>query len=103
MIQILSLLQLFVFADAKPELQLQTPKIEITIGSSFTLINDTKEKVWIYTGSGFVSLNKGSKTSIGCSIGKEVRFAESGKKGVVIFKITSSHCGKTIKLSEYTK
>ena len=75
-------------------------KIEKVIGSSFSLINDSKEKVSIYTGNGFVSLNKGSKTSIGCNIGKEVRWANKGKKGNVIFKITSNHCGETIKLSK---
>lgn len=72
---------------------------EVTF-ASFTLINDTKEKVSIHTGSGFVSLNKGSKTSITCKVGKEVRWAESGKKKDLIFKITNEMCGKTIKLSK---
>lgn len=74
-----------------------------TIESSFSLINDSKDKISIHTGTGFVSLNKGSKTSIGCNIGKEVRWANEGKKGDVIFKITSEMCGKTLKLSELTK
>jgi hypothetical protein len=78
-------------------------KTEISIGSSFSLINDTKEKVSIYTGTGFVSLNKGSKTSIGCNVGKEVRWAEGGKKGDVIFKITKDMCGETLKLSKLMK
>jgi hypothetical protein len=78
-------------------------KTEISIGSSFSLINDTKEKVSIYTGTGFVSLNKGSKTSIDCNVGKEVRWAESGKKGDVIFKITDDMCGETLKLSTLVK
>lgn len=78
-------------------------KTEISIGSSFSLINDTKEKVSIYTGTGFVSLNKGSKTSIDCNVGKEVRWAESGKKGDVIFKITDDMCGETLKLSTLMK
>ena len=69
--------------------------------ASFSLVNDTKEKVQIHTGSGFVSLNKGSKTSITCNTGKEVRWANKGKKGSVIFKISSDHCGKTIKLSKF--
>ncbi|MBL4662387.1 MAG: hypothetical protein JKY22_02230 [Flavobacteriaceae bacterium] len=69
--------------------------------ASFSLVNDTKEKVSIHTGSGFVSLSKGSKTSITCKTGKEVRWAESGKKKDVIFEITSEMCGKTIKLSEF--
>jgi hypothetical protein len=78
-------------------------KTEISIGSSFSLINDTKEKVSIYTGTGFVSLNKGSKTSIDCNVGKEVRWAESVKKGDVIFKITDDMCGETLKLSTLMK
>ena len=73
---------------------------EVVLGSSFSLINDTKAKVSIHTGSGFVSLNKGSKTSISCNTGKEVRWASKGKKGKVIFEIKSSMCGKTIKLSD---
>lgn len=76
---------------------------EKSIGESFSLINDTKDKVSIHTSSGFVSLNKGSKTSIGCNVGKEVRWAESGKKGDVIFKITKDMCGKSLKLSELMK
>ena len=76
---------------------------KITIESSFSLINDSKEKISIHTGTGFVSLNKGSKTSIGCNVGKEVRWANEGKKGDVIFKITADMCGKTFKLSELTK
>ncbi len=72
----------------------------VVVGSSFTLINDTKNKVSIYTGSGFVTLNKGSKTSISCRIGKEVRWAKSGRKGDVIFKVENKHCGKTLKLSK---
>ena len=76
---------------------------EIKLESSFSLINDTKDKISIHTGTGFVSLNKGSKTSIGCNVGKEVRWANEGKKGEVIFKITADMCGKTLKLSELMK
>lgn len=76
---------------------------ETAIESSFSLINDSKDKISIHTGTGFVSLNKGSKTSIGCNIGKEVRWANEGKKGDVIFKITADMCGKTLKLSELIK
>jgi hypothetical protein len=75
-------------------------EITETVVSSFTLINDTKEKVSIHTGSGFVTLNKGSKTSITCKVGKEVRWAKSGMKKDVIFKIKSDMCGETLKLSE---
>ena len=77
-------------------------KTEIVVGESFSLINDSKDKISIHTGTGFVSLNKGSKTSIGCNVGKEVRWANEGKKGDVIFKITADMCGKTLKLSELT-
>ena len=76
---------------------------EESIESSFSLINDSKDKISIHTGTGFVSLNKGSKTRIGCNIGKEVRWANEGKKGDVIFKISSEMCGKTLKLSEVAK
>ncbi len=69
-------------------------------GSSFKLINDTKNKVSIYTGTGYVTLNKGSKTSISCKVGKTVHWASKGKKGAIIFKITSDMCGETIKLSK---
>ncbi len=78
-------------------------KTETVLGESFSLINDSKDKISIHTGTGFVSLNKGSKTSIGCNVGKEVRWANEGKKGDVIFKITADMCGKTLKLSELMK
>lgn len=95
----LSTLVFVSFSEGKQTLN-TSDKIEVSIASSFSLVNDTKEKVSIYTGSGFVSLNKGSKTSISCNSGKEVRWANKGKKGNVIFKITSDMCGKTIKLSK---
>ena len=78
-------------------------KIEKVVGESFSLINDSKDKISIHTGTGFVSLNKGSKTSIGCNVGKEVRWANEGKKGDVIFKIKADMCGKTLKFSELLK
>lgn len=81
----------------------KTVKTEVVVSDSFSLINDTKDKISIHTGTGFVSLNKGSKTSVGCNVGKEVRWADSGKKGDVIFKITADMCGKTLKLSELMK
>lgn len=100
----LSLCSALFFSETKNTSEDHQPKIEVTtkatIGSSFSLVNDTKQKVSIYTGTGFVSLNKGSKTSITCNVGKEVRWAKSGRKGDVIFKIESKHCGKTIKLSQ---
>lgn len=75
--------------------------IESVQSSSFSILNDTKDAVSIYTGAGFVTLQKGSKTSVTCNVGKEVRFGDSGKKGDLIFKIEDSHCGTTVKLSAY--
>jgi hypothetical protein len=69
--------------------------------ASFKLVNDTKEKVSIYTGSGYVSINKGGSTSITCNTSKSVHWAEKGSKKELIFKIVSDICGKTIKLSDY--
>ena len=98
---VVTLLGMFVFMSFTKENTAEKEcAIEKVTSSSFSLINDTKEKVSIYTGSGFVSLNKGSKTSIGCKVGKEVRWAKSGSKGAVIFKITSSMCGEVLKLSD---
>lgn len=74
---------------------------EIVQSSSFSLMNDTKEAVSIHTGGGFVTLQKGGKTSITCNVGKEVRWANSGTKGDLIFKIDDSMCGTTVKLSDY--
>lgn len=88
------------FTTTKKTSQTYAQKEVTTTYASFSLINDTKEKVSIYTGSGFVSLNKGSKTSISCKVGKEVYWAEKGKKKSVIFKIKSDMCGKTLKLSK---
>lgn len=95
----LSTFVLLSFSEEKQTVK-TSPNMEVSIASSFSLVNDTKGKVSIYTGTGFVSLNKGSKTSITCNTGKEVRWANKGKKGDVIFKITSDMCGKTIKLSK---
>lgn len=71
------------------------------LASNMKIVNDTGSKISIHTGSGFVSLNKGSSTSASCKTGKEVRRAERGSKKEVIFKIKSSHCGSTVKLSDY--
>ncbi len=70
------------------------------MAANVKLINDTGSKQSIHTGSGFVTLNKGSSTSFSCKTGKEVRKAKSGSKKEVIFKIQSKHCGKTVKLSD---
>ncbi|MCG8732425.1 hypothetical protein [Tenacibaculum finnmarkense] len=97
-ISVVSLMSFTTIENATKNLRIE--KEEITLGSSISLVNDTKDKVSIYTGTGFVSLNKGSKTSISCKVGKEVRWANKGRKGKVIFKIESKHCGKTLKLSK---
>jgi hypothetical protein len=75
--------------------------INTSIGGSFKILNDTDADVQIHTGSGFVELNKGSSTSITCEIGREIRQANKGKKGDVIFTVEESMCGKTVKLSKY--
>ncbi|MCH2194516.1 hypothetical protein [Kordia sp.] len=96
----ISLLSVLSFSTLSEIVTVETEKIEEVYGSSFSLVNDTKSKVSIYTGSGYVSLNKGSKTSISCKVGKTVHWAKNGKKGDVIFKITSDMCGETVKLSK---
>lgn len=72
-----------------------------SIDGSFKILNDTDGEVQIYTGSGFVELNKGASTSVTCEAGREIRKANKGKKGDVIFTVENSMCGKTIKLSKY--
>lgn len=96
----ISILCTISFATPTENLDSKEIKTEQFYGSSFSLVNDTKSKVSIYTGSGYVTLNKGSKTSISCKVGKTVHWANKGKKGEVIFKITSDMCGETIKLSK---
>tara|TARA_B110001450_G_scaffold105269_1_gene99672 strand:+ start:1427 stop:1744 length:318 start_codon:yes stop_codon:yes gene_type:complete len=98
-VAILALMSLTAFMNPNKMITCKNDTV-VTLGKSFSLLNDTKNKVSIYTGSGFVSLNKGSKTSISCKIGKEVRWAEKGKKGDIIFKIADKHCGKTVKLTD---
>ena len=84
----------FAFADTITN-NLESPSL--ISSDKITLINDTKEKVKVHTGSGSVSLNpRGGKTSFSCNKGKSVKV-----DGKVIFKISADHCGKTIKLSEY--
>lgn len=69
--------------------------------SSFKLVNDTDGDVQIHTGSGFVEINKSSSTSITCDVGREIRLANKGKKGDVLFVVEDKMCGKTLKLSAY--
>lgn len=68
---------------------------------SFKILNDTDADVQIHTGSGFVEINKTSSTSITCEAGKEIRLANKGKKGDVLFVVDTSMCGKVVKLSKY--
>ncbi len=67
--------------------------------SSFKLLNDSGSKVSVHTGSGIANLNKGSSTSVSCRVGKKVYTASHGSKDKFLFKITSSHCGTTVRLS----
>lgn len=73
----------------------------VSNSGSFKILNDTDGDVQIYTGSGFVELNKGASTSVTCEAGREIRKANKGKKGDVIFTVEDSMCGKTVKLSKY--
>lgn len=69
--------------------------------ASLKILNDTGSKVSIYTGSGYVTLNNGSKTSVTCNTSKKVYTASSGTKDQFLFKIESSMCGNTVRLSDY--
>lgn len=71
----------------------------VSFASSFKLVNDTGSKISIHTGTGVANLNKGSSTSITCKIGKKIYTASRGTKDKFLFKVSSSHCGKTVKLS----
>lgn len=86
---------------AKTETEAVKPVNNRTARASFKILNDTKEDIQIHTGSGFVELNKGASTSLTCEAGKEIRHANKGKKGDVIFTVDDSMCGKTVKLSKY--
>ncbi len=78
---------------------------ELGIGKgSVKIVNDTKQDVHLYTGTGHVKLyHGGGSTSVSCEEGKEICFSNNGRKGGVIFTINSSMCGKTVKLSQYLK
>ncbi|PIO48749.1 MAG: hypothetical protein CMR00_03595 [[Chlorobium] sp. 445] len=68
------------------------------------IVNDTKQDIRIYTGTGHVMLyHGGGSTSVSCDNNKEICLSHNGKKGAVIFKIDASMCGKTVKLSSYLK
>ncbi|MFQ3599511.1 MAG: hypothetical protein SNJ66_14355 [Chloroherpetonaceae bacterium] len=81
----------------------QQPEAFLAKGS-VKIVNDTKQDVHIYTGTGHVRLTHGGgSTSVSCENGKEICFSNKGKKGSVIFTIDASMCGKTVKLSSYLK
>mgnify|MGYP000415695237 CR=1 FL=1 len=75
--------------------------VEAPMGSSFKLLNDTGSKIRIHTGSGVVTLNNRSSTSISCNNGRKIYTSPNGNKGDFIFEVDDSMCGKTIKLSKY--
>jgi hypothetical protein len=86
---------------AKTTFQLSETAVKAEVGGSFKILNDADTDVQIHTGSGFVELTKGSSTSVTCEVGREIRQANKGKKGDVIFVVDDTMCGKTVKLSKY--
>jgi Cu/Ag efflux protein CusF len=70
-----------------------------SFAENIKIINDTSSKISIHTGSGVSNLNKGSSTSFTCKPGKKIYTAKKGMKENFIFKVTSSHCGTSVKLS----
>ncbi|WP_291720717.1 hypothetical protein [Bernardetia sp.] len=91
------------YSNQNAEATNNTITIEATVApqGSFKILNDTGSKISIYTGSGYVTLNNGSSTSVSCNTGKKVYTASKGSKDDFIFEIKSSMCGKTVKLSDY--
>jgi hypothetical protein len=89
----------------KQETKATSTFIEIettTRGSYFKLVNDTKEKIRIHTGTGVVTLNNGGgSTSIRCDSNAKIHTAPNGTKKDFIFQVDESMCDKTIKLSAY--
>lgn len=70
---------------------------EVPVGSRYTILNDTDEKVRVHTGYGETTLNpNGGRTSVTCDPGKKVKV-----DGDVIFEVTSDMCGETVRLSDY--
>ncbi len=61
---------------------------------SFKILNDTGSKLSIYTGSGYVTLNNGSSTSVSCNTGKKVYTASSGTKDDFLFENRKWHVWK---------
>ena len=67
---------------------------ENSVIESFKLMNDTHEKVIIYTDSGLVYLRQGSTTNVNCNIGS------NREKGNIIYEVEDDNmCGGVLKLS----
>jgi hypothetical protein len=73
----------------------------LSMADSIKLVNDTGSKVSVHTGSGVSNLNNSSSTSFSCNVGKKVYTATRGTKDKFLFKIKSSQCGNTVKLSSF--
>ncbi|OJJ18162.1 hypothetical protein BKI52_25365 [marine bacterium AO1-C] len=100
LVALVATLASFTFAN-KSANKTEETKVEASY-AFFKLVNDTNQKIRIHTGSGVVSLNKrGGSTSITCKPGRKIYTAPRGTKDKFIFKVTSSMCGKTVKLSKY--
>jgi hypothetical protein len=70
---------------------------EVVLSSSFKLINDTGNSVKLKHKGGSMTLNKGGSTSLSCTrTGNDIYI--DGKK---LHTVSSSDCGKTIKLSTW--
>ena len=72
------------------------------VQGSVKIINDTKEDLRIHTGKGVVKLNhRGGSTSVSCDTGRKISLSDGSKATKLLFKIESSMCGETVKLSDY--
>jgi hypothetical protein len=72
------------------------------VQGSVKIINDTKEDLRIHTGKGIVKLNhRGGSTSVSCDTGRKISLSDGSKATKLLFKIESSMCGETVKLSDY--
>lgn len=77
-------------------------KVDDTVQGSVKIVNDTKEDLRIHTGKGHVKLNhRGGSTSVSCDTGRKISLSDGSKATKLLFKIESSMCGETVKLSDY--
>lgn len=87
------------FTTLKPA---TAPIENVKLNSFVKIVNDTKQDIRIYTGSGHVMLyHNGGSTSVNCEVGRGIYTSDGSKKGKLIFTIDNSMCGKTVKLSAY--